>query len=250
MDDAQKLPEVGFDPGLDSLRDEFQALLQKAVVELAGGMDGPMASRRLLQIQKVSEIGQDLLMALGGPKVRRGGRNMGGYLPIPIGDYDEVDQAPLGGMLGATTAVETFGAKIIQEGLANLPNLILMAQAPNLIRAVKTARDSGLPEVADELQRKLHDGLGLDFATQIKGAVDPFGTGDDFEGEDGVEPILTRPPLHEDDLDGLPGFEDEPVPNPATQRPDLIVEVGVTPPTTHEFSPEAIRQHNLDAADG
>jgi hypothetical protein len=182
---------MGVDPELEPLREEVQQLVQKIVMNLADGLTGNQAPRRMKQIQDVSEIGRDLMMALGGPGVRRGGRRKKLGLS-PIGGYNFDDDemgygealSPISG-LGGATAVETFGAKILQEGISSLPDLLLMLQAPNLIRAVKAARDANLDDVADELQRKLHDGLGLDFAKKLEAttsSTDPF-------GRDEVDPV-------------------------------------------------------------
>ena len=166
------VPSVGIDPQLDSLRIEVQTLLKRIVIALAEGADGPMAARRMKQIQGVSEIGRDLMMVLGGPEVRRGrrrGLGGGGYAESYGPSVDDDDGLPIySAGFTAATAVETFGAKILQEAMASLPQLIMAAQSPNLIRAVSTARSAGMNDVADELQRKLHEGLGIDYAVKIE----------------------------------------------------------------------------------
>lgn len=145
--------------------------------ELRELVEGPMTPANLKKISSFTKHLQSLAaLSTGAPMPRRRVGLFGNYAPEEDEPLDqdgvEADQAtelplPLtpGGPLGtalsaAQSSAETFGARVVREGLAALKHMRLADQIPGLVTALKAAKEAGLQTVAEKLERKIDEALG------------------------------------------------------------------------------------------
>lgn len=141
-------------PKADPILDAFALELQRLISEAPS----PLTPRHLNLIIQTASAARDLL-ALRNPRVRQRcggtfagyGSSMSGPLPNPIGPYDDDLEPRMG------PDRETFGAKILRELVAVIPQVSrTMREDPaQIVKAIAEARANGMDDIATQLEERL-----------------------------------------------------------------------------------------------
>jgi hypothetical protein len=160
-------------PGLDRPADRVVSLTADLVAELLKqARTGPVAEApgKMQRAAAVAGIGQQMLVAIsdrvpGRLKKRRMGSlyGEGGAMFLPEADgisEDDMLTSNSGPNLLTGQMAETFGSRLIEEGLSMIPRALAIWRMTESVQALAAAREAGMTDIAKLLEDGIRQGAG------------------------------------------------------------------------------------------